>query len=114
MTTKKKETGATLRQDEAAFKAEAVRLRQSSRRSAEKTTHEPGISGFNLYNWKREGAAPRAAGALGPSASREGVRHGNFFGEHQDRGRTTARTGTLKPRGYHARLAKVASHRCER
>ena len=26
---------------------------------------------FNLYKWKREGAAPRAAGALRPPASKE-------------------------------------------
>ena len=69
--TKKKEAGATPRQYDAAFKAEAVRLWQSSQDSAEKTAHELGISVFNLYKWKREGAAPRAAGALRPSASKE-------------------------------------------
>jgi transposase len=69
--TKKKEAGATSRQYDAAFKAEAVRLWQSSRDSAEKTAHELGISVFNLYKWKREGTAPRAAGALRPPASKE-------------------------------------------
>ena len=69
--TKKKEAGATPRQYDPAFKAEAVRLWQSSRDSAEKTAHELGISVFNLYKWKREGAAPRAAGALRPLASKE-------------------------------------------
>ena len=68
--TKKKESGATPRQYGAAFKAEAVRLWQSSRDSAEKTAHELGISVFNLYKWKREGAAPRAAGALRPPLRR--------------------------------------------
>ena len=67
--TKKKEAGATPRQYEAAFKAEAVRLWQSSGQAAEKTAHELGISVFNLY--KREGAAPRVAGALRPPASKE-------------------------------------------
>ena len=69
--TKKNEAGAPPRQYDAAFKTEAVRLWQSSRDSAEKTAHELGISVFNLYKWKREGAAPRAAGALRPSASKE-------------------------------------------
>ena len=69
--TKKKEAGATPRQYEAAFKAEAVRLWQSSGQAAAKTAHELGISVFNLYKWKREGAAPRAAGALRPPASKE-------------------------------------------
>ena len=68
--TKKKEAGATPRQYEAAFKAEAVRLWQSSGTAAEKTARELGISVFNLYKWKREGAAPRAAGALRPPASK--------------------------------------------
>ena len=67
--TKKKEAGATSRQYDAALKAEAVRLWQSSRDSAEKTAHELGISVFNLYKWKREGAAPRAAGGVAPSRS---------------------------------------------
>ena len=53
--TKKKEAGATPRQYEAAFKAEAVRLWQSSGQAAEKTAHELGLSVFNLYKWKREG-----------------------------------------------------------
>ena len=65
--TKKKEAGATPRQYEAAFKAEAVRLWQTSGQSAEKTAHELGISVFNLYKWKREGAAPRAARGVAPS-----------------------------------------------
>jgi transposase len=69
--TKKKAAGATPRQYDAAFKAEAVRLWQSGRDSAEKTARELGISVFNLYKWKREGAAPRAAGALRPPASKE-------------------------------------------
>jgi transposase-like protein len=62
--TKKKEAGATPRQYEAAFKAEAVRLWQSSGQAAEKTAHELGISVFNLYKWKREGSArPNACSA---------------------------------------------------
>ena len=69
--TKKKESGATPRRFDAAFKAEAVRLWQSGRDSAEKVARELGISVFQLYKWKREGAAPRAAGAMRPAASRE-------------------------------------------
>ena len=69
--TKKKEAGAAPRQYDAAFKAEAVRLWQSSRDPAEKTARELGISVFNLYKWKREGAPPRAAGAVRPLASKE-------------------------------------------
>src|SRR5688572_33414218 len=69
--TKKKNTGATPRRYDAAFKAEAVRLWQSSRDSAEKTAHELGISVFNLYKWKREGASRRAAGASHPPVSKE-------------------------------------------
>ena len=69
--TKKKQAGATPRHYEGSFKAEAVRLWQSSGQAAEKTAHELGISVFNLYKWKREGAVPRAAGALCPPASKE-------------------------------------------
>src|SRR5215203_5572312 len=69
--TKKKEAGATPRPYDAAFKAEAVRLWQSGRDSAEKVARDLGISAFQLYSWKREGAATRAAGALRPSASKE-------------------------------------------
>ena len=69
--TKKKEAGAMPRQYDEAFKAEAVRLWQSSGDSAEKTAHELGISVFNLYKWKRQGLVPRAAGAPRPAASKE-------------------------------------------
>lgn len=69
--TKKKEAGAAPRQYDEAFKQEAVRLWQCSGRAAEQTARELGISVFNLYKWRREGAAPRAAGALRPPASRE-------------------------------------------
>jgi len=69
--TKKKGAGATPRQFDAAFKAEAVRLWQSSGAAAEQTAHDLGISVFKLYKWKQEGVAPRAAGALRLPASKE-------------------------------------------
>lgn len=71
MTRKKDDAGATPRRYDEAFKQEAVRLWQSSGRAAEHTARELGISVFELYKWKRTGAAPRAAGALRPSASKE-------------------------------------------
>jgi transposase-like protein len=60
----KKVSGATPRKYDEAFKQEAVRLWHTSGRSAEATARELGISAFNLYKWGREGAVPRAAGAL--------------------------------------------------
>lgn len=69
--TKIKESEGRPRRYDAAFKEEAVRLWQSSGVTAEKTAQELGISVFYLYKWKREGAMPRAAGALRPSASKE-------------------------------------------
>ena len=72
--TKKKEAGATPRQYDAAFKAEAVRLWQSSRDSAEKTAHELGISVFHLYEWRKRGSqVTRAAGAPGLPESKEAL-----------------------------------------
>jgi len=67
----KNRSGATPRQYDEAFKQEAVRLWRSSGRSAEATARELGISAFNLYKWGREGAMPRAAGALRPPESKE-------------------------------------------
>ena len=69
--TKKKEAGATPRHYDQAFKQEAVRLWISSGRAAELTARELGISVFNLYKWRREGAEPRVAGAARPPASKE-------------------------------------------
>jgi transposase-like protein len=51
--TKKKPAGATPRRYDEAYKQEAVRLWQSSGRSAEHTARELGISAFNLYEWKQ-------------------------------------------------------------
>src|SRR5580698_2491446 len=67
----KKVSGATPRKYDEAFKQEAVRLWHTSGRSAEATARELGISAFNLYKWGREGAVPRAAGALRPPESKE-------------------------------------------
>jgi len=47
--TKKKDSGATPRQYDEAFKREAVRLWKSSGKAAEKTARELGISVFYLY-----------------------------------------------------------------
>jgi len=72
--TKKETAGATPRQYDEAFKREAVRLWQSSGRSAEKTARELGISVFNLYEWKRRsGPLARAAGPTGLTASKESL-----------------------------------------
>jgi transposase len=63
--TQRKQAGATPRRYEQTFKQEAVRLWQSSGRSAEATARELGISTFNLYKWKHEGhGPPPGAGAL--------------------------------------------------
>ena len=69
--TGKKQSGATPRRFDEAFKREAVRLWQSSGRAAEETARELGISVFNLYHWRQEGVASRAAGAPRPPASKE-------------------------------------------
>jgi transposase len=69
--TAKKPAGATPRQYDDTFKMEAVRLWRSSGKSAEATARDLGISAFNLYKWGREGAVPRAAGALRPPESKE-------------------------------------------
>lgn len=66
-----KEAGAKPRPYDEAFKAEAVRLWQSGRGSAEETARSLGISVFHLYKWKRQGVVPRAAGAPRPPAAKE-------------------------------------------
>jgi transposase len=76
--TKKKPAGATPRRYDEAYKQEAVRLWQSSGRSAEHTARELGISAFNLYEWKqRADRLTRAAGAAGPSGSKEALQAEN-------------------------------------
>jgi len=69
--TAKHQSGATPRKHDQAFKEEAVRLWRSSGQAAEITAQQLGISVFNLYKWGREGAGPRAAGALRPPESKE-------------------------------------------
>jgi transposase len=69
--TKKKESGASPRQYDEAFKQEAVRLWRSSGLSAEHTARELGISVFNLYEWGRGGRPARAAGPAVSHVSKE-------------------------------------------
>ena len=72
--TKKRSAGATPRRYDEAYKQEAVRLWQSSGRSAEHTARELGISAYNLYEWKqRADRLTRAAGAAGRSGSKEAL-----------------------------------------
>ena len=76
--TKKKPAGATPRRYDEAYKQEAVRLWQSSGRSAEHTARQLGISAFNLYEWKqRADRLTRAAGAAGLPGSQEALQAEN-------------------------------------
>src|SRR5580698_10251298 len=91
----KKVSGATPRQYDAAFKQEAIRLWRTSGRSAEATARELGISAFNLYKWGREGAAPRAAGAVRSPESKEEL-HAEVARLQRELARVTEQRDILK------------------
>ncbi len=75
--TKKKAAWATPRQYDEAFKQEAVRLWQSSGRSAETIARELGISVFNLYAWKHREQPARAAGVAAPGENKQSLQAEN-------------------------------------
>lgn len=60
-----KAVGATRQRHDRAFKVEAVRLWQSSGRSAEAYAAELGVKPGDLYRWKRGSQSARAAGPTG-------------------------------------------------
>ena len=60
-----KAAGATRQRYDRAFKLEAVRLWQSSGRSAELYAPELGVKPGDLYRWKRASQPARAAGPTG-------------------------------------------------
>lgn len=65
--------GATRQRRDEAFKQEAVRLWQSSGRSAQTTAQELGIKEDALYRWRRAGQLARSSGPAGLPASKDAL-----------------------------------------
>jgi len=66
-------TGATRQRSDVAFRQEAVRLWQSSGRSARQIAQELGLKPDDLYRWQRASLPARAAGLAGLPVSKEGL-----------------------------------------
>lgn len=90
-----KRVGATPRRYDEAFKREAVRLWQSSGRSAETVARELGLSVFLLYEWrKRERAAP--GGGAAPLPERKEELRAEVLRLRQELARVTEQRDILK------------------
>lgn len=74
---KDRQTGATPRRYDDAFRQEAVRLWRNSGKAAEHTARELGISVFQLYDWRKACPDTPPPGAAAPPRTMAGLQAEN-------------------------------------